>query len=272
MDSWHTIGASFSCPPVHRGRGSVSFPSWNIPRPCRVIAALVILPQPAFSTGLPWREHQVRGEETLFSVACRYGVSTESTARANEQSLSTSTLQESRVLLVPKRSSDVVSTFVEVRARKRGETVVPQLRERRNTSVVRPAPPPGGGTVAKKESFILPVAGQITSPYGKRASRFHDGIDIPAAVGPLIVAVKSGRVVFSGSQNGFGKTVTIDHGDGTITRYSHNSVNLVKKGDTVLQGQPIAKIGRTGRSTCDHLHLTLWVHGKKVNPAKYFPY
>lgn len=211
-----------------------------------------------------------RGDSLLRGLPVR--VSTESTVRANEQSLSTSTLQESRVLLVLKRSSDVVSTFVEVRARKRGETVVPQLRERRNTSVVQPAPPPGGGTVAKKESFILPVAGQITSPYGKRASRFHDGIDIPAPVGPPIVAAKSGRVVFSGSQNGFGKTVTIDHGDGTITRYSHNSVNLVKKGDTVLQGQPIAKIGRTGRFTCDHLHLTLWVHGKKVNPAKYFPY
>lgn len=216
----------------------MSFPSWNIPRPCRVIAALVILhilPQPAFSTGLPWREHQVSGEETLFSVACRYGVSTESIAKANELSLSTSTLQEGRVLLIPKRSSDVVTTLVEVRARKRGETVVPQLRERRNTlPVVRPAPSPGGGTVAKKESFILPVAGRITSPYGKRGSRFHDGIDIPAPAGTPIVAAKSGRVVFSGSQNGFGKTVTIDHGDGTITRYSHNRVNLVKKGDTVL--------------------------------------
>lgn len=241
-----------------------------------IVVSLVLLGLPtAARAELPWWEHSIARDESLFTVASRYGVSTQSIAQANEL-IPGSPLQEGQMLLVPKRGSDVVVTMSEVRARKRGETVVPELRKQRNIlPVVRPAPSEERGDALhaqRAESFIIPVAGGISSRYGKRGSRFHDGIDIPAPAGTAIVAAKSGIVVFSGRQKGYGNTVTINHGDGTVTRYSHNSVNLVKKGERVKQGQPIAKIGRTGRATCNHLHLSLFVHGKRVNPEKYFPY
>ncbi len=239
-----------------------------------IIVSLVLLALPAAARAeLPWREHPVECGESLFTVASRYGVSTLSIAQANELAPDGS-LEEGRTLLVPKRGSDVVVTMAEVRARKRGETVVPELKKPRNTlPVVRPTEERGDALHARRaETFIIPVAGVVSSRYGKRGSRFHDGIDIPAPAGTPIVAAKSGTVIFSGRQNGYGNTVTVDHGDGTVTRYSHNSANLVKKGQWVKQGQPIAKIGRTGRSTCNHLHLSLFVNGKRVNPGKHFPY
>ena len=92
---------------------------------------------------------------------------------------------------------------------------------------------------------------------------------IPAPLGTPILAARTGKVIFSGNLHGYGRTVTLDHGDGVRTRYSHNSANLVKVGDLVQQGQPLAKVGRTGRATCTHVHFSVIIDGKTVNPEKY---
>jgi murein DD-endopeptidase MepM/ murein hydrolase activator NlpD len=119
----------------------------------------------------------------------------------------------------------------------------------------------------------LPVSGSVTSGFGLRKHpihgviRFHQGIDIAAAAGTHIYAAKSGRVVFSGEQPGYGNLVVVSHGDGLVTKYAHNSVNLVKAGDEVTTDTPIGRVGSTGRSTGPHLHFEVLRDGQSVNPV-----
>jgi len=121
-------------------------------------------------------------------------------------------------------------------------------------------------------SFIWPVnGGQITSPYGMRNGRFHAGTDIGARTGTEIFAADNGVVVFEGWDGAYGRSIVVNHGK-YYTRYAHNSANLVGNGDTVSQGQIIAKIGATGRASGPHLHFEIrtgGIYGSTINPIKY---
>ncbi len=118
-------------------------------------------------------------------------------------------------------------------------------------------------------------SGYITSGYGSRTDPFtglrttHPGIDFAAAPGTQVYAVATGIVTEAATANGYGELVEINHGNGYRTRYGHNSKLLVKIGDRVLKGQPIALIGSTGRSTGPHVHFELVMNGNTVNPAQY---
>ena len=235
-----------------------------------VLAVLFFSPA-ASANSLPWVEHSVRSGESVAFIAGRYGVSPRTIERANELSVREDDVLPGEKLLVPRKDSDLLATMAEYRARQRGETLVPLIR------IEEPLPPPPPPKKAEAvladgiEPLIRPLEGRVTSPFGKRGGRLHDGIDIPARPGTPILAVRSGRVIFSGVIRGFGNTVTIDHGNGFVTRYSHNSTNLVKKGAWVRRGQPVAKVGKTGRTNCHHLHFSVLVKGKPVNPEKYLP-
>jgi murein DD-endopeptidase MepM/ murein hydrolase activator NlpD len=121
-----------------------------------------------------------------------------------------------------------------------------------------------------------PVASSyITSGYGGRAdpfgggSQFHKGIDFDATTGDPVMTVADGVVSFSGVRSGYGNVVEVDHGNGFVTRYAHNSRNTVKVGDLVRVGQEIAKAGSTGRSTGAHVHFEVWENGRVHNPRKF---
>ena len=121
-----------------------------------------------------------------------------------------------------------------------------------------------------------PVAsGYITSPYGGRTDPFtglrdfHPGVDFAAAEGSEVLSVASGIVVETGERSGYGNLVEINHGNGYVTRYGHNSRILVKPGDRVYRGQTIALMGSTGRSTGPHVHFELVLNGSVVNPEQY---
>ena len=115
----------------------------------------------------------------------------------------------------------------------------------------------------------------ITSGFGGRADPFggggqyHKGIDFKARVGDPVLAVADGVVEFSGVKGGYGNVIDVDHGNGYITRYAHNSRLLVKAGDLVRVGQQVAKAGSTGRSTGAHVHFEVWENGRVVNPRKF---
>jgi murein DD-endopeptidase MepM/ murein hydrolase activator NlpD len=114
-----------------------------------------------------------------------------------------------------------------------------------------------------------------TSSYGYRRDpfngmlAFHAGLDFRGGYGQPILAAAPGRVSFVGVQQGYGKTVEIDHGKGLMTRYAHLSGYAVKVGDGVGKGQPIARMGSTGRSTGTHLHFEVRVNGAAVNPRPF---
>lgn len=234
-----------------------------------VVFIFLFLPFSASAHELPWVEHSVRRGETTAAIAAEYDVSAKTVERANELSSREEPLQTGEKILVPRKESDLLATLAEVRARQRGESLVPSIRKEETIKI--PLPEPRKAPLPRpSEPFVRPVGGRITSPFGMRGGRLHDGVDIPAPMGTPIVASRPGKVVFSGTIQGYGRTVTIDHGDGMKTRYSHNSANLVKKGDVVRQGQPVAKIGRSGRATCTHVHFSVLINGKPVNPEKYF--
>lgn len=102
---------------------------------------------------------------------------------------------------------------------------------------------------------------------GKR--QWHDGVDIDGALGDPIYTVASGVVTWSGRRSGYGELVEISHAGGYVTRYAHNSLNLVAVGDYVQQGQEIARIGRTGRVTGSSLHFEVLRNGVSVNPIDF---
>ena len=128
-------------------------------------------------------------------------------------------------------------------------------------------------------SFIWPVYGNITSYFGYRyifgSYSYHSGIDIAAAYGTGIQAADGGTVIWAGTGTGsnwsYGKYVIIDHGNGYQTYYAHCSSLLVSVGDKVYQGQVIARVGSTGRSTGNHCHFQVKINGTTVNPLSYLP-
>ncbi|MBS1199447.1 MAG: hypothetical protein H6R27_125 [Proteobacteria bacterium] len=122
----------------------------------------------------------------------------------------------------------------------------------------------------------VPIPGVvISSGFGRRTDPFtrqlaeHAGIDYPAPYGTSILASAGGRVRYAGPHGAYGRTVEIDHGDGLVTRYGHASRILVRVGDVLLPGQPIATVGSTGRSTGPHLHFEVLRDGTQVNPGLY---
>lgn len=118
-------------------------------------------------------------------------------------------------------------------------------------------------------------SGWISSGFGERNDPFsgkitqHDGLDFAGIKGSEVLGVASGVVTWSGSRQGYGKLLEIDHGNGYITRYAHNNELLVKAGDGITAGQVIAKMGKTGRATSAHVHFEVLYKGKAVNPYQF---
>lgn len=120
--------------------------------------------------------------------------------------------------------------------------------------------------------FLWPVPHfyRVSSHFGPRGRRHHDGIDIPAPKGTPIVAVDHGVVSYSGNGiRGYGNMIVLNHGDNVFTVYAHNKKNFVKKGDKVRRGNVIAHVGNTGRSTGPHLHFEIRIKNNVRNPAQY---
>lgn len=122
---------------------------------------------------------------------------------------------------------------------------------------------------------IVPVRGWVTSGYGYRISpftsrrEFHKGVDIYTKLGAPILAPADGIVIASSRDSSYGNYIKIRHLPGIITRYAHNQVNLVRKGQQVRRGEIIGKVGNTGRSTGPHLHYEVIIKRKAVNPMIY---
>ena len=120
----------------------------------------------------------------------------------------------------------------------------------------------------------IPLRGRVSSGFGVRHDpmhgrvRRHTGVDIAAPQGTPIAAAAAGKVVFAGRRGGYGNTVEIEHADGQRTRYAHAARLLVKVGDEVKPGQPIATVGSTGRSTGPHLHFEVKKDGARIDPLQ----
>jgi murein DD-endopeptidase MepM/ murein hydrolase activator NlpD len=144
-------------------------------------------------------------------------------------------------------------------------TLAARIRSAQSSGVVVPGPT-GAASAA---GFVWPVHGILTSGFGWRWGRMHEGIDLAVPSGTPVVASASGTVVVAGWLGGYGNLVVIDHGNGMATAYGHNTSVTVGYGQTVAQGQLIAYSGSTGHSTGPHVHFEVRVNGSPVDPLGY---
>lgn len=200
--------------------------------------------------------HRVEPGQTLWRIARAYGVSWEELARVNR-------IEEPRSL--------TVGTLL----------FVPGARlELRVEPYPSPPPEPGEGRPSEGQAvhpggpLLWPVAnGRVISPFGApRKGRKHAGVDISGEADQEVLAAGPGSVVYSDDTlKGYGKMVLLDHGNGLQTLYAHHSRLLVRPGDRVEQGQPIARIGRTGNATAEHCHFEVRKEKLPVDPLLFFP-
>ena len=134
----------------------------------------------------------------------------------------------------------------------------------------------GKNSQADAEISGWPVnKGWISSPFGHRTDPFtgklamHQGVDFAGTEGHEVLSLGAGIVTYSGYMQGYGEMVEISHSDGFSTRYAHAQENLVKVGELVPRGKPIALVGSTGRSTGAHVHLEVYKNGRAIDPSKY---
>lgn len=119
--------------------------------------------------------------------------------------------------------------------------------------------------------FSWPAQGEITSNFGLRGPKHHDGIDISAPEGAPIRAAAPGTVVFSGILRGYGNVIILEHPYGLNTVYAHNQRNLVPMGTRVPRGSVIALLGRTGRASGPNLHFEVRRGKVARDPMRYLP-
>ncbi len=130
---------------------------------------------------------------------------------------------------------------------------------------------PGVGVVIPPNAVRWPVVDRVTSEYGPRWGRMHEGIDVGGALGASIHSAESGRVDYAGWIGGYGNTIIVDHGGGMTTLYGHMDGFAVSAGQTVSIGQVLGYVGNSGFSQGPHLHFEVRIGGAPVNPRKYLP-
>jgi murein DD-endopeptidase MepM/ murein hydrolase activator NlpD len=133
-------------------------------------------------------------------------------------------------------------------------------------------PSSGGATAVGPPSsagFSWPVSGPITSTFGMRWGRMHEGVDIGVPAGTPIAAAAGGTVIVAGWEGGYGNLVVVDHGNGLSTAYGHQSRIAVSAGQVVGRGSILGYVGCTGHCFGDHLHFEVRVNGAAVDPLRY---
>ena len=194
--------------------------------------------------------HVVRPGQTLWRIARAYGTTVETLAAANG---------------LARADRIEVGAAIFVPGATRALDVPPW-------PAPPPEPPPRAEGPAEApiaaSGYSWPVVGELLSAFGqRRRSHVHLGLDIRGKAGEEVLAARSGRVVFVGTQSGYGRTVVIDHGDGDQTLYAHNSENQVAVGDWVERGDPIARVGSSGNATTPHVHFEVRRSGEPIDPA-----
>lgn len=206
--------------------------------------------------------HVVEAGQTLFRIAWVYGVDESLLARVNGIDDPTA-LRVGQELIIPGATAtlEVPAYPAPLPPRGRSASAGPRLEEWR----LPPSAPEGG-------AWSWPIDGRYSSGFGApRRSHRHSGIDVVAPAGTPIRAAREGEVIFAGRRGDYGQLVILDHGDGWSSRYAHASKVLVAVGDRVRRGEEIARAGRTGRATTDHLHFEIRHAGVALDPLRYLP-
>ena len=223
---------------------------------CLVLAAVLALAGCASS---PERgkgtTHVVRPGENLYRISRHYGIQVDRVVRAN-------------------RIRDVTNLQV-------GQSLfIPGARRPQPSRALTPGPgtgvpkPQGGRQLARQEadlSFAWPVPGRVSSGFGWRGGKRHEGVDIPARRGTPVKAAEAGRVIHSGRLGDYGNVVIIKHAGRYSTVYAHNRKNRVRKGQFVERGDVVATVGKSGNASGTHVHFEVRRNRVAQDPVRYLP-
>ena len=206
--------------------------------------------------------HVVQAGETLYRIARGYGISAEEIRRAyaivdpREVAVGTRLFIPGAVQTVP--LPDLALDGAAVDASTAGE-----------------AGPHHASGCTGEHCLAWPLRGVIYARYGmhagEAASGNHEGLDLAAPEGTPIAAAAAGRVLYAGEQPGYGTLVILEHPEGLVTLDAHNRENLVKDGQRVLQGQIIARVGQSGRTSGPHCHFEVRRGPTPVDPLRLLP-
>ena len=205
----------------------------------------------------------VKRGETIYRIARSYGIPPRELMEVNDLRYPRQ-LEPGAELFVPGATRVVEVPALAPGAVPEHEVVLPEPEPAPAPASFRAAPPAGG-------KLLWPVRGVLYSRYGVRQGQRHDGIDISAPEGATIGAAAAGTVIYAGSQSGYGSIVILRHGNGLVTLYAHASAILVRQGDRVDGGQPIARVGKSGRTSGPHLHFEVREGTRPRNPLLYLP-
>lgn len=195
--------------------------------------------------------HVVRPGENLYRIGLHYGVSVDAIARANgirdERRLVVGTR-----LVIPRPKRDAIAQPL---------TSPSQLRTNAQLDAFQ------RGSLR----FEWPVRGTITSRFGWRRSRMHEGVDIAARSGTPVRAAEAGRVIYASRLGGYGKVVVVRHAGSYETVYAHNRRFRVRKGEQVKKGEVLAEVGETGNASAPHLHFEVRRDDAPKDPLLFLP-
>lgn len=231
--------------------------------------------------------HTITSGESLWTIAQKYDVTTQTILAAN-QNLDPHALKPRKTIRIPNKIglfykvgrkqtlASIAKTYrVKVEDILAVNGLTAETAVKSGDTIFLPGDKPLQIAFNLTSGYRLPVQGRITSRFGYRAHpmgggfRFHSGLDIAANYGETVVAAESGRVVVAGWYGLLGKTVVIHHSSTYETLYGHNSYLLVRAGEYIKKGQPIARVGSTGLSTGPHVHFEVHKNGVPVNPLPY---
>lgn len=249
-----------------------------------------------YDTGVQLQVYKVTGNESLWTIKRAYGISIDTLISANPH-LKELELKPGQSIIIPSKNGTLfafddyrdVSRMKELLGGnskilgdyKPGIFRIISPDDMRIVFFEQARPHIVNNSIEKiyryKMTFLDPVdTGFFTSMFGERVNpifgegyEFHNGVDIATHHGTPIKSARDGIVFFTGWKEGYGNTVIVQHYDGYTTFYAHCSKMFVKQGQWVKQGDVIAAVGSTGRSTGNHLHYTVYRHGVTLNPIKY---
>lgn len=218
-----------------------------------IVIVAFLLPLLGGCAGLQSRYHRVEKGETLSAIAEKYSVPVDSLTEKNRGVIS----KKGRVATGAK-------LYIPFEDNPKWNTV----------ELERQLPEEGPASTAVYQGdtphFQWPVMGAVSSAFGRRHGRMHEGIDIRARRGTIVRASRSGHVLYSSNKiNGYGNLVIIKHADQYATVYAHLDTRLVKKGQFISRGQTIGRVGSTGHATGPHLHFEVRSQRTPVNPLSF---
>lgn len=206
-------------------------------------------------------KHRVEKGQTAYRIAKTYGLTTDELIAANNLD-PTGDLKVGQELWVPGASKEERVTEY--------DSPEPQATARRGAVSDKRPGPTKAVKVGKQEGVLQwPVRGVLYAKFGRKGKEGHDGIDLAAPAGSVVKTAGAGTVLFAGDQRGYGLIVLVEHDQHLITLYAHNRDLRVKTGQKVREGQVVATVGDSGKTSGPHLHFEVRKDGVPNDPLDF---